>query len=103
MFVACMTLATASGVALTDEVPLISGGRWTMSMEQSKKVFVATVIQVDTTYRAANPLPDAPTPAFLDSIDRAMHVEGHASGVLYTDGSDRRSLNESKEIECEAE
>lgn len=102
MFVAGMTSATASGVALADEVPLISGERWTMSIEQLKKVFVANVIQVDSTYRAANALPDAPTPAFLDSIDRALHVEEHAMGVLCADGSDGRSLK-TKEIECEAE
>ncbi|WP_085716590.1 hypothetical protein [Pseudomonas sp. B28(2017)] len=50
---ACVTLATASGIARADEVPMITGEQWMQSSEQLKKVYligIANAYQVEAAY-----------------------------------------------------
>lgn len=76
MFVGCMTLAMVWGVAVADDVPLITGEHWTKSSEQLKKVYligIANVIQVERAYHGTTPPSDAQSvvPRF------AMGLKGH--------------------------
>lgn len=60
-FAACVSLATASGVARADEVPMITGEHWMRSTEQLKKVYligIANAYQVEAAYYGSNPHPD---------------------------------------------
>ncbi|HEX7767827.1 MAG TPA: hypothetical protein VF443_14010 [Nitrospira sp.] len=53
---ACVTLATASGIARADEVPMITGEQWMQSSEQLKKVYligIANAYQVEAAYYGA--------------------------------------------------
>lgn len=59
--VACMTLATASGIARAEEVPMITGEQWMQSTEQLKKVYligIANAYQVERAYYGAKPPAD---------------------------------------------
>ena len=60
-FAACVTLATASGIARADEVPMITGEHWMRSTEQLKKVYligIANAYQVEAADHGSNPPPD---------------------------------------------
>jgi hypothetical protein len=62
LFLACIGLALASGVARADEIPLITGEHWTKSSEEMKKAYlvgIANAVQVEAAYHAANPPSDA--------------------------------------------
>jgi len=62
LFVACVTLATMSGGARADEIPLITGEHWTKSTEEMKKAYLvgmANLAQVELAYGATTPLSDA--------------------------------------------
>ena len=73
MFVAGIALTALSGGVLADEVPLVTGEHWTKSSEQAKKAYlvgIANVIQVESTYAAANPPADAQSvvPRFVKGL-----------------------------------
>ena len=56
-FAACVTLATASGIARADEVPMITGEHWMRSTEQLKKVYligIANAYHVEAAYQGSN-------------------------------------------------
>jgi len=58
MFVVCVMLASLSGSARAEEVPLITGEHWTKSSDELKKAYlvgIANVVQVETAYAGANP------------------------------------------------
>ena len=62
LFVACVTLATMSGGARADEIPLITGEHWTKSTEEMKKAYLvgmANLAQVELAYGATTPPSDA--------------------------------------------
>lgn len=55
---ACMAVLLACGVAVADEVPLVTGEHWTLSTEQSKRVYligIANAYQVEQAYQGDNP------------------------------------------------
>ena len=61
LFLACMALAVASGMARGQEVVLVSGEHWTKSSDEMKKAYlvgIANVLQVESAYQAANPPSD---------------------------------------------
>ncbi|MGH8424581.1 MAG: hypothetical protein ACRER3_19865, partial [Pseudomonas fluorescens] len=62
--VVCVTLATASGIARADEVPLITGEQWMKSSEQLKKTYligIANAYQVEAAYHGSKPPSDEQT------------------------------------------
>jgi hypothetical protein len=59
---ACMTLATVSGGARGDDIPLVTGEHWAKSSEALKKAYlvgVANIVLVETAYAQPNPPSDA--------------------------------------------
>ena len=61
MFVVCLTLASLSGGARAQEVPMITGEHWTKSSDELKKAYlvgIANIVQVETAYAGANPPAD---------------------------------------------
>ena len=61
LFLACMALAVASGMARAQEVVLVTGEHWTKSSDELKKAYlvgIANVLQVESAYQAANPPSD---------------------------------------------
>ncbi|BAN46491.1 hypothetical protein [Metapseudomonas resinovorans] len=59
--VACVTLATASGIARAAEVPLVTGEQWTQSSEQVKKAYlvgIANAYQVEAAFHGSKPPAD---------------------------------------------
>ena len=62
VFVACILLALASGIARAEEVPLVTGEHWTKSSEEMKKAYlvgIANIVQIEMTFEGATPAPDA--------------------------------------------
>jgi hypothetical protein len=62
MFVACMALMAAAGVARAQEIPIVNGELWTKSSEETKKAYlvgIANFLQVENAYFGANPPSDA--------------------------------------------
>ena len=60
-FAACVALATTSGIARADEVPMITGEHWMRSTEQLKKVYligIANAYHVEAAYHGSNPPTD---------------------------------------------
>ncbi|MFV3307900.1 hypothetical protein ACNFBT_21745 [Pseudomonas sp. NY15181] len=57
----CVPLATASGIARADEVPMVTGEQWMQSSEQLKKVYligIANAYQVEAAYYGSKPPSD---------------------------------------------
>lgn len=59
---ACVALATGSGLARADEVPLVNGAQWIQSTDQVKKAYlvgIVNIVQVERAYHAGNAPTDA--------------------------------------------